>query len=245
MTWNIVGGDCRTVLKEWNTNKQGTFQLVLTDPPYRITPVATRKFGDGSTAYGSKPPRYEEWIPLLPRLMGPAASLYVYEHQYRWHELVHAIEAAGFKVLHTLIWHATNRQYYLARTWGDMYDVCVYAVLPPFKARTFNKSGYVSDVWTEATQRNDVGVPGSKPLGMLRNIIRVSSNPGHRVLDPFMGSGTTLLAAMHEGRDSVGIELRAEVARKVRLNLAQAERLTDFSDKTLHPKKRRLQRRTF
>lgn len=245
MTFEVIAGDCRRVLLEWDVAERGTVQLVLTDPPYRITPVATARFGDGKTTYGSEPPKYEEWIPLLKRIMSPFGSLYVYEHQYRWHELVHAIEAAGFVVKHTLIWHATNRQYSVSREWGNMYDVCVFAVLPPVRSRTFNKSGYVSDVWTEATQRNDVGVPGSKPVGMLRNIIRVSSNKGDLVLDPFLGSGTTLLAALHEGRNAVGIEIREGVARKVRANLLQANRLGDYKDEALPPKRRRYQRRTF
>ena len=45
-----------------------------------------------------------------------------------------------------------------------------------------------------------------KPVSILRRLIRVSSNPGDTVLDCFMGSGSTGVAAMWEGRDFIGIE---------------------------------------
>ena len=45
-----------------------------------------------------------------------------------------------------------------------------------------------------------------KPIKILRRLIRVSSNPGEMVLDCFMGSGSTGVAALLEGRDFIGIE---------------------------------------
>ncbi len=45
-----------------------------------------------------------------------------------------------------------------------------------------------------------------KPVDILERLIRVSSNPGGGVLDPFMGSGSTGVACLHTGRDFIGIE---------------------------------------
>ena len=47
----------------------------------------------------------------------------------------------------------------------------------------------------------------SVPLDLFRYLVRVSSNPGDLVLDPFMGSGTTACAAAVEGRPFLGFEL--------------------------------------
>ena len=49
--------------------------------------------------------------------------------------------------------------------------------------------------------------PTQKPLKLLRPLIRCYSNYGDTVLDPFAGSGSTLIAAHQEGRDSLGFEI--------------------------------------
>ncbi|MCW5854350.1 MAG: site-specific DNA-methyltransferase, partial [Anaerolineae bacterium] len=50
------------------------------------------------------------------------------------------------------------------------------------------------------------GYPTQKPLALLQRLIRVSSNPGDRVQDPFAGAGTTLLAAAQLDRRWTGLE---------------------------------------
>lgn len=52
--------------------------------------------------------------------------------------------------------------------------------------------------------------PTQKPLGIVEPLITYSCPPGGRVLDPFAGSATTLLAARNLGRRAVGIEARAD-----------------------------------
>lgn len=58
--------------------------------------------------------------------------------------------------------------------------------------------------------------PCQMPLAVLERIIRVSSNVGDLVLDPFTGSGTTLAAAKKWGRDYTGVELSANYADQAR-----------------------------
>ena len=57
--------------------------------------------------------------------------------------------------------------------------------------------------------------PTEKPISLIKTII--DANIGNTILDPFMGSGTTLVAAKQLGRDAVGIEISekyCEIARK-------------------------------
>lgn len=49
-----------------------------------------------------------------------------------------------------------------------------------------------------------------KPLDLMAYLVRLVSPPGGVVLDPFAGSGSTLLAARGEGRSAIGVELDAE-----------------------------------
>ncbi|EEU9512820.1 site-specific DNA-methyltransferase, partial [Escherichia coli] len=52
--------------------------------------------------------------------------------------------------------------------------------------------------------------PCEKPADMLRQIIEASSHPGDLVADFFMGSGSTIKAAMALGRRVIGVELETE-----------------------------------
>ena len=62
------------------------------------------------------------------------------------------------------------------------------------------------------TFKERTGHPCQMPEAVLERIIRVASNPGDLVLDPFAGSGTTLAVAKRLGRQYLGIELSEEYA---------------------------------
>jgi DNA modification methylase len=64
-----------------------------------------------------------------------------------------------------------------------------------------------------------------KPEGLLRRLIKVACPPGGLVLDPFAGSGTTLLAALAEGRRAVGIERSPDYCKIARRRLGDPEAL--------------------
>ncbi len=77
--------------------------------------------------------------------------------------------------------------------------------------------------------------PTVKPVALMRWLCRLVCPPGGSVLDPFAGSGTTLLAAHLEGFDYLGIEREAEYVEIVRQRLANVETLRESTD----PQRRR------
>jgi site-specific DNA-methyltransferase (adenine-specific) len=83
--------------------------------------------------------------------------------------------------------------------------------------------GAESDTWYVSrvcgTFKERTGHPCQMPEALLERIVRVSSNPGDVVLDPFAGSGTTLVAAKRLGRRYLGMELLQEYAERVRQRL--------------------------
>jgi site-specific DNA-methyltransferase (adenine-specific) len=74
-----------------------------------------------------------------------------------------------------------------------------------------------SDVWDVATINNmaaeRTGYPTQKPLALLERFVAAHSREGELVLDPFCGSGTTLVAAQKLKRRAIGIDASAEAIR--------------------------------
>lgn len=61
-----------------------------------------------------------------------------------------------------------------------------------------------------ARERGDSDHPTMKPIALMRYLCRLVTPPGGVILDPFMGSGSSLLAAYREGFRSIGVELEAK-----------------------------------
>jgi site-specific DNA-methyltransferase (adenine-specific) len=80
------------------------------------------------------------------------------------------------------------------------------------------------DVWDipylNPKARERVGYPTQKPLLLLERIIKLASNEGDLVLDPFCGSGTTCVAASLLNRRSIGIDVSAEAVSTTTARLA-------------------------
>ena len=68
-------------------------------------------------------------------------------------------------------------------------------------------TNYPHSVLRFENPQHDSPHPTAKPVAFLRYLIRTYTNPGDTVLDFTMGSGTTIVAAILEGRDAIGIEL--------------------------------------
>jgi len=81
---------------------------------------------------------------------------------------------------------------------------------------TFNNQKTHHSVWDYEIAPK-VGHPTPKPVELIENIIKHSSNEGDTILDPFMGSGTTAIACINTGRNFIGIEKEqkyVELARR-------------------------------
>ena len=64
--------------------------------------------------------------------------------------------------------------------------------------------------------------PTVKPIRLMRYLCRLITPPGGTVLDPFAGSGTTLIAAQQEGFNAIGIEMMPEYCEIIRSRLEAA-----------------------
>lgn len=72
--------------------------------------------------------------------------------------------------------------------------------------------------------------PTEKPVGLMRQLIESSSIIGDTVLDPFVGSGSTLVAAVLSGRKAIGIEVKKDYADMTVERVKAAEALVKMMD---------------
>ncbi|MBX3727723.1 MAG: site-specific DNA-methyltransferase [Candidatus Sumerlaeia bacterium] len=122
----------------------------------------------------------------------------------------------------TIFWYARDpRHYTFHHEEIDRIPYMAPGLVGPEKAA---RGKTPTDVWwhtiVSPTGAEKTGYPTQKPLGILRRIVRVHTNPGDRLLDFFAGSGTLGAAAEELGRDSVLVDNNPEALEVMRRRFA-------------------------
>lgn len=201
----LYHGDCFDVLRQLDVEADVT----ITDPPYDAATHGSAATNKGS-AYAVKAVQFDAFtIHDLHRALSLAASVtrrwVISTVDYRHAVTFHDDPPQGLRLLRIGVWTKPNP---MPQVSGDRPGQGWESIA--FLHRTDTKptwsGGGRSSVWSFPVEQNQ-GHPTAKPLRMVREWVRLFSEPGDLVLDPFMGSGTTLRAAKDEGRRAVGIEL--------------------------------------
>ena len=122
---------------------------------------------------------------------------------------------------------ATNIEQILQRRRRDKHGKSVYARDDTGQVvNDGHKNGVpLSDVWDipylNPKAKERVGYPTQKPVLLLERIITLVTLPGDLVLDPFSGSGTTLVAAELLGRNAIGIDVSLDAVELARKRLTE------------------------
>lgn len=197
----IYHADCREVLPSLEP-----VDLVLTDPPYGVAYETARRSrgdrlrvpvaGDASLAcFG------EAWPMMIERLKQDR-HWYAFASPRKIQEM--AGICVGFK--HILAWDKGDRGTVgdLKCGFGEAWEAIFYGMkgrreLIGSRPRTVLRWDWSSTM--------DESHPTVKPTSLLKRLIKFSAMRGELVLDPFMGSGTTLRAAKDLGLRAIGIEI--------------------------------------
>src|SRR5713226_5999381 len=242
----LYHGDCLDILAQIPEN---SVDLVFADPPYFLSNggitchagkmVSVNK-GEWDKSRG--PEANHEfntaWLAAAQRVLKPNGSIWVSGTSHVIHSVGFAMQQLAFKLLNDISWLKPNPPPNLScRYFTHATETIIWAAKSSKSRHTFNyklmkeanRGKQMKSVWEirppEPWEKKFGKHPTQKPVALLERILLASSNEGDLVLDPFCGSGTTLLTAFRLRRHALGCELSAQFRslslRRICSNLVQ------------------------
>src|SRR5262245_9518617 len=214
----IYHGDCRDVMPHLDK-----VDLVLTSPPYNTLPGkyaasglhAERRTGvnkwiaNAAAGYADQrdEDEYQEWLNLvIGYCIAQCRGMVWVNHKtrYRDGEAIHPVRMIKYPILAEVIWDRGCSMALNCQRFSPSHEY-----LLGFGTRTYwdSSANKQMSVWRIAPGNSESAHPCPYPLELAARIIRAACPPSGVVLDPFMGSGTTLRAAKDLAIKSIGIEI--------------------------------------
>ncbi len=208
-------------------------KIILTDPPYGVDYVSSKKdftklgVGEGSRDIQNDQiqdnPTYEEftrkWLQAVIPYLESYNTYYIFNSDLMFCPLRHAIEQSGMYYSQMIIWIKNNvvvgRKDYLMQ-----HELIAYGWYGRHK---MERSKAKSVLFHPKPSRSKLH-PTMKPVGLLRKLIFNTSKNDTIVYDPFLGSGSTLIACEQIGRTCLGVEMDAKYCETI---IARWEKLTN------------------
>ena len=242
----VIHGDCFSAMDELIKNGM-KFDMIFADPPYFLSNggitcqsgkmVKVNK-GTWDKSQGQKL-NHEfntEWLRRCQELLADHGTIWVSGTMHVIYSIGFAMQQLEMKILNNITWQKPNPppnlsgRYFTHSTetllWAKKSEKCKHKYNYTLMKEE-NDGKQMKDVWTFTTaskSEKTIGKhPTQKPIALLDRIIRASTDKGGSILDPFLGSGTTSVAALLNYRDSIGIEQKKEYCQiaKNRIHLAQ------------------------
>ena len=233
LQYYLYQGDCRKILP---LIRSETIDLIITSPPYYKLYEYSRVEGEIGTK-GT----VEQYVESLNqvfkecyRLLKPNGLLMLnIDNGERidrlitvsaW-EWVKPLQQIGFNLVQTIIWtDTTRRPLYQPHLLDHHYEPIF--ILAKGKGYTWNwqQITHHGDIWNITHYKGYAEEKGDEwdrisvatfPVALIDDLIRLGSNEGETVLDPFAGSGTVLDVAQRLGRNSIAIEISDDYCQTI------------------------------
>ena len=219
----LIQGDCISSMKDIESS---SIDLILTDPPYNLglfmqdRDTNLKRMRDNYFgAAGWDNLEYEEWASSMDaffeesaRVLKKGGAMIVFMAVIKVESIIQIAQRHGLYYKTTGTWHKLNPMprnmnlHFINSTESWIYFIS------GARTGTFNNNGkalhdFVETSVTPKSERAFGKHPTQKPVGLMAHFVETLTNAGETVLDPFMGSGSTGVAAQSLGRDFIGIEL--------------------------------------
>jgi modification methylase len=220
----LFHGDCNAVMAMLPAGSVGA---IVTDAPYGASTkglmkrqgnaIVSQSFGEwDNISKKDLLAKYNEWSKEWYRLLRPGGAVVAFTGRRNINNVEDILEDAGFMIHPFITWLKPNPSpFALAnRKTPISTEMAVWATKPGV-AYTFNRGAWQhlgstldnSDVILQSTApSHNRAHPTQKPEPLMGKLLAAFAKPGDVILDPFAGSGTTLVAARLRGLSSIGIE---------------------------------------
>jgi len=177
--------------------------MVLTDPPYGMDFQSNRrKEKHNKIANDSSLEWLEDFVAKMYEISAGNTAHYVFCSFHNIDVFKQAFEKK-FKLKNILIWEKNvHSMGDLKGDFAPKYEMCLFL----HKGRTLMRGKRDPNIMKFAKTGNKLH-PTEKPVDMMEYLLSKFSDEGMRILDPFMGSGTTGVACKNLNRKFIGIEL--------------------------------------
>lgn len=181
-----------------------------------------------------------EWISEVSRVVKPNGNLLIFGSYHNIYRVGTTVENLGLKINNSIVWFkrnafpnitgrmlcesteqivwAVNESRAKAKNWVFNYE----------ELKTLTENGkQMRNMWdipmTPTSEKKQGKHPSQKPMKLSRRLIQGFTRPGEVVLDPFLGSGSFLVAAKELGRDYIGFDRDPEFVELAKRRLSEID----------------------
>lgn len=228
----VLKGDCVEILR---TLPDKSIDLIFADPPYNLQLRGDlwRPNNTKVSAVNDEWDKYDSfaiyddfttnWLSECRRVLKNNGALWVIGSYHNIFRVGKIVQDLDYWILNDILWVKTNPMPNFKGTrFNNSHETLIWAAKSEKSKVTFNyktmkahnedkqmRSDWLIPI---CSGKERVKIDGEKahstqkPLALLHRIINATSKPGDIILDPFLGSGTTAVAAKELGRSYIGIE---------------------------------------
>lgn len=229
-SYKIDAVDFKTLLKKVGPSAA---DLILTDPPYSISKkTGFKNLGEKSIkrfavsmdfgAWDNEEIDLKKFAALSFNALRNGGSIICFYDLWKITKVRDAFIDAGFNMIRLIIWEKTNpvplnsSKIYLSNS----REVAVIGVK---KGKPTFNSKYDNGVYSFPIHREKRIHPTQKPLALMEALVKKHSQPKDLVLDPFLGSGSTAIAALRLKRTFIGGDKNPDYIDKARERIESEE----------------------
>ena len=217
--YTVINGDCMNYLQHIPDK---SIDLIFTDPPYNIAKYSTGNIHlPGRSALNNDLAEWDlneidpfAFVEDFKRIIKPDGNIFVFTSYNligKWHEAFDS----EFDTFQYFIWHKTNPPPKIYK--NGFLNSCEMIICLWNKGHKWNFTNqnkmhnfFQSPICMRPERLSDPKHPSQKPVALLEHILKISSDEGDMVFDPFMGVGSTGVAALKNKRKFFGIEIEKD-----------------------------------